>query len=263
MVAKAKNYIVQRHSPDWLAFDLESSRTFLRSLGFNESIVIDFAAIWDGTFAVDYLSFRHRIQDISTRNYRATAGATMVDLETFEARSAADDLAIFVDDDDWLHADVFTVIRGAVSPDGASWGNIVVGGEFNAQSSEAAARQIDIRTISPRLYTNNYAVGRVAIERLGLLPVLEHHQAERSRQEGRFRPAIVRRYLSATNKHPCSTLSARRYLESPDFIADPRRVIGSQRDTLAATPFTHDTRWVAPLVGELLALLNDTLRPRA
>jgi hypothetical protein len=256
-----KNYIVQRHSPDWLTFDIESSRIFLRGLGLEESIVVDFAAIWDRSFAVDYRNFRQRIQDISTRNYASVAGGSVLDLAAFERRRGGEgDLAIFVDDDDWLHRDVFDLVRSAASRDGASWGSIIIGGEFNPQSINSANRQIEIRAISSRLYTNNYAVGRSAIDRLGLLPLLEHHQAQLTLQEGRFRPSIVRRYLSATNKHPCSTLSARRHLESTEFLANPRGVIASQRDALAGSAFTHDTQWTAPMVADLLALLDDALR---
>ena len=32
-----ENYIVERHSPAWLSFDLEQSRGFLRSVGLDES----------------------------------------------------------------------------------------------------------------------------------------------------------------------------------------------------------------------------------
>src|SRR2546429_230354 len=111
-----KNYIVVRHSPDWLSFDIESSRIFLRSLGIKDSIVVDFAAIWDRTFAVDYRTFRQRIKDISTRNYAAVADATVLDLADFERRRGGErDLTIFVDDDDWLHGDVFNLIRTAAS----------------------------------------------------------------------------------------------------------------------------------------------------
>ena len=255
-----RNYIVHRHSPDWLSFDLESSRAFLRSLGMNESIVIDFAAIWDRAFAVDYRHFRQRIQDISVASYKAVTDATVLDLQAFEGRRGADDdLAVFVDDDDWLRVDVFEQARRGASPDGACWGSIVVGGEFNPAPG-TTDRQVDVRTIAPRLYTNNYATARRAIGRLGLLPLLEHHQAQMTLMEGRFRPAIVRHYLSATNKHPCSTLSARRYLETGEFAADPRRVITARRDALAAATLSRDTQWVAPCIAELIALFDDTLR---
>jgi hypothetical protein len=48
-----KNLIVLRASPGWTTFDLEYSRDFLKSLRLPESLVIDFAAIWDRHFKLD------------------------------------------------------------------------------------------------------------------------------------------------------------------------------------------------------------------
>ena len=53
-----KNLIVLRASPDWATFDLGHSRDFLKSLRLPEDLVIEFAAIWDRHFKLDYRGLR-------------------------------------------------------------------------------------------------------------------------------------------------------------------------------------------------------------
>jgi hypothetical protein len=53
-----KNLLVLRASPDWTTFDLEHSRDFLKSLRLPEDLVIEFAAIWDRHFKLDYRGLR-------------------------------------------------------------------------------------------------------------------------------------------------------------------------------------------------------------
>ena len=48
------NFIVVRHSPDWLSFDPETSRAFCIKLNLPETLIIDFIAVWDAEVAVDY-----------------------------------------------------------------------------------------------------------------------------------------------------------------------------------------------------------------
>src|SRR5258708_38655874 len=41
------NYVVVRHSPDWLSFDPEASRAYCLSNRMPETLIVDFMAIWD------------------------------------------------------------------------------------------------------------------------------------------------------------------------------------------------------------------------
>jgi hypothetical protein len=53
------NYIVIRHSPDWLSFDLEASRAFCISVGAPETLIIGFVAVWDAMVGLDYRRSRY------------------------------------------------------------------------------------------------------------------------------------------------------------------------------------------------------------
>jgi hypothetical protein len=54
------NFIVVRHSPDWLSIDPESSRAFCVKLNVPETLIIDFMAFWNAAVAVDF----HRCRPI-------------------------------------------------------------------------------------------------------------------------------------------------------------------------------------------------------
>src|SRR5665213_2795705 len=128
---RPRNIIVRRSSPDWAHFDIEKSRQFLARIGLDENIIVDFAAIWDANFAIDFCQFRQRVKDIATRTLRSVGNAVLVELADFKPRSCADDdLVVFIDDDDWLNSGLVDAIRPGSSPDGAIWGSVVVGDGF-------------------------------------------------------------------------------------------------------------------------------------
>jgi hypothetical protein len=258
---RPRNIIVRRSSPDWAHFDIEQSRQFLARIGLDETIIVDFAAIWDATFAIDYCRFRQRVKEIATRTLRAVRNAALVELADFKPRTCGDDdLIAFIDDDDWLHLDLFDAIRSGSSADGAIWGSVVVGDGFLGRKPDAVA-QIELRPIKRWVFTNNYAVTGRLLKRLAAGAVIEHDHAHEAMLRGKFQPAIVRRYLSATNKHPCSILSATHHLQT-DFRQDPRSVIAQRRSALAEARLTVDTKWMAREVSDFLALYDQTLAQR-
>lgn len=224
-MSSPNNYIVLRHSPDWLSYDLEQSRSFCATANVPEGTVLDFVALWDQTMAVDYRRFRHVIKRIALANFHAVAEGRFCTTTEFEAiATSLEDLIVFVDDDDWLAPDLFVRLRHMPHlTDGAMWGSIRLGPVFSHPPQPPPYGIFHPRPIDNVLYTNNYAVSGLAMARLGWSSLYEHFDAQQQYNAAAYRPATVSEYLSVANKHPCSTLAAKFFLESQAFRADPRR----------------------------------------
>ena len=103
LMPMAENYIVVRASPDWLSFELNSSRAFCKRNGLPETTVIDFATLWDATFAIGYRQIRDSIKKVSLDNFASVRSAQVINHEAFRNDTFGNDaLIVFVDDDDWL-----------------------------------------------------------------------------------------------------------------------------------------------------------------
>jgi hypothetical protein len=256
------NYIVQRQTPDWLNFDVEQSRPFLKSAGLDEGLVVEFVGIWDKAFRIGYREWRDRIKTISVANYRAVENARLISRANFDAIPVApDDLVVFVDDDDWLRADLFNRLRGLnVSGHGARWGSVRVGLVGGPTRFDPDISQIALRPLSPVLFTNNYAVTGALLQIAGTDRLFQHFVAQMGIRSGHFQPVPVAVYLSAANKHVCSTMSARHLLASEHFRTDPKTVVSATYDDLNAATIPAAAEWIRPALSEYLALFAEAIR---
>lgn len=80
----SKNLIILRSSPDWINFDFESSRAFLKSSGLPENLVIDFAALWNRHFKVDYCSVRARLKVLALQTFKDVREASFLCYEEWD-----------------------------------------------------------------------------------------------------------------------------------------------------------------------------------
>jgi hypothetical protein len=266
------NYIVIRHSPDWLSFDPEASRAFCVRCNLPEALIIDFMALWDAAIAVDYRQFRFRIKEIARQNLASVEHARIIsdaDLRALalEGKVVRDALVVFVDDDDWLAPHLFARLREFASVgagvDGFRWGSVRLGRDFNqgplagADANFALHPTLTLRPIDQRaIHTNNYAVSGAALGRLGIDAVCEHFDAS-GLDVGRFAPTTVAQYLSCANKHPASTWAAYLLLGSGEFRRDLRADIRRWAEGVMAVPLPVDLAWMAPPRDQLAALLAD------
>jgi hypothetical protein len=133
---RGTNFIVVRHSPDWLSFDPGVSRAFCVQRNLPETLVIDFMAVWDGAVAVDYRQFRFRIKEIAQQTLVSVKHAQIISDAALRALALAgkvppDALVVFVDDDDWLAPHLFARLREFASVgagvDGFRWGSVRLG----------------------------------------------------------------------------------------------------------------------------------------
>jgi hypothetical protein len=266
------NFIVVRHSPDWLSFDPESSRAFCVKRNFPETLIIDFMAIWDAAVAVDYRQFRFRIKEIAQQTLASVEHAQVIGDADLCALALAgqvppDALVAFVDDDDWFAPHLFTRLREFASVgagvDGFRWGVVRLGRDLNtldADANFALHPTVTLRPIDQTIKTNSYAVRGIALERLGVDAVCEHIDAQAQYDAGRFAPATVAEYLSCTNKHPASTMAAHHLLGSEEFRRDLRADIRRWVEGIMAVQLPVDLAWIQAPRDQLATLLTDAAR---
>jgi len=271
---RGSNYIVLRHSPDWLSFDPESSRAFCVKSGFPETLIIDFMAVWDAAVAVDFRQFRLRLKEIAQQTLLRVEGGRIIGDAAFRTLALAgevppDALVVFIDDDDWLAPHLFTRLRELAAADagvdGFKWGPVRLGRDFNltmdADTAFALHPTLTLRPID-RIYTNNYAVSDAALGRLGIDAVCEAFSALTQFESGRFAPDTVAQYLSCTIRHPTSATVASFLLGSEDFRRDPRADIGRWSEGVMSVPLPVDLAWMDAPRQQLAALLADAARSR-
>jgi hypothetical protein len=258
MARMPRNYIVLRDSPDWLSYSDQQSRDFCSRFALPQNTIIDFISMWDAALAVDYRHFRHVMKDTALANFRQVRGAIFLEHADFRAIAAQpDDLVVFVDDDDWLAPDLFIRLRDAADGhDGAKWGSIRVGPVFSHLQQTPAHGIFYARPIDETLYTNNYMVSGRALARLGVDELFEHRDAQRKFDAGTYRPKTVPRYLSAANKHPCSTMAALFFLSFEPFRRNPRAEISRFADALMRSSAEANTPWIVEPVRTLHSLLE-------
>jgi hypothetical protein len=266
------NFVVVRHSPDWLSFDPETSRAFCVKLNVPETLIIDFMAFWNAAVAVDYRQFRFRLKEIAQQTLVSVEHAQVISDADLRALALAgrvppDALVAFVDDDDWLAPHLFARLREfawvATGGDGFRWGVVRLGRDLytlDPDANFALHPTVTLRPIDQTIYTNSYALRGIALERLGVDAVCEHIDAQAQYDAGRFAPATVAEYLSCTNKHPASTMAAHHLLGSEEFRRDLRADIRRWVEGVMAVPLPVDLAWMEAPRDQLAALLTDAAR---
>jgi hypothetical protein len=246
MARMPHNYLVLRNSPNWLSYNDRQSRDFCTRFALPENTIIDFIAMWDAALDVDYRLFRHIMKGTSLANFRQVHDSIFLEHVDFRAMALEpDDLIVFVDDDDWLAPDLFTHLRDAPGQDGAKWGSVRVGPVFSHSPETPAHGVLYDRPIDDVLYTNNYATTGHSLIRLGLEQLFEHRDAQRQFDVGAYRPNTVPQYLSAANKHPCSTMAVLFFLSFEPFRRDPRTEISRFAEALARSSPEPNVHWIA------------------
>lgn len=261
MMPIPQNYIVLRDSPDWLSYDGRQSRDFCARFALPENTIIDFISIWDSALDVDYRNFRHVMKGTAIINFKQVHDSTFLEHAQFRTIvPEPDDLVVFVDDDDWLAPDLFIRLREAPRiHDGAKWGSIRVGPVFSHLPETPAHGIFYARPIDQVLYTNNYAVTGRALVRLGLERLFEHRDAQTQCDVGAYKPETVPQYLSAANKHPCSTMAVLFLLSFEPFRSDPRAEISRFADALAELSLEPNTSWTAEPIRKLQSLVETAV----
>lgn len=256
-----KNLLILRASPDWSTFDIERSRDFLRRLRLPEDLVIEFAALWERHFKVDYRSVRAQLKALALQTYNDVRQASLLRHEEWHGDGQPDGRVAFVDDDDWLSPGLFESLPATTSgEEGVRWGSLRLGRVF--ASNGYAEPPIQRRPLDRVVYTNNYAVTARALRRLGRAALFEHDAAQKSFDQPDFTLVTSEKYLSCAVKHPCCTMSANYLMSLDDFRSDPRREMSKFMESLYAMPLDGMEEWLKEPFALFRRVMTDAVRPR-
>jgi len=254
-----RNLIILRSSPDWINFDLEKSRNFLRVRGIPEELVIDFAALWNKHFKIDYCSIRARLKSLALQTYKEVQGAILLRSEEWDGTEA--ERISFVDDDDWMSRTLFESLPEKTSgEDGVRWGSLRFGRKFAADGYSDPI--IMRRSLDRIVYTNNYAVTARAFNRLGREALFEHYHAQDAFDRPDFALTTCDMYLSCAVKHPCCTVSAMYLMSLDHFRADPRREMSRFMEAIDAMRLEDIPEWLREPVTGFRQIMTEAVRPR-
>lgn len=256
--------IVLRQSPNWGEMSDEAFRAqseeFCRLIGRPHDQVYRTATLWNDTFAVDFLTMRQRIKEISLNNFRSVQGATLQTVAAESGGGAADGVAyIFVDDDDWLHPDLAEML---VAPRREAFrfgcpAIVWTSGAFGVPGQPVFHRRVNDGTC----YTNNYAViPGLITNKVGWVDrVCQHFDAERTLQES----GAIRHHelCSIANKHPLSTMRLESLLKAGFSGEILRR--GVEQFVERCEQIDHfldgDVQWARPMMLEMRKLFGALL----
>ena len=250
--------VVVRQSPDWRntphAELIENSREFCRSVGdatgLSENFIADVVAVWDETFKIPFFGVRAVMKDIAQQNLASVRRARIAGNDA--APDSRDRMTIFIDDDDWLHPDIFSMMRPHLTDDadGYIFGNIL------------CTRDIELRNIENGCYTNSYAItpAFAAADPQNFRRAYQHWDANAVFHAAGFRRVYVPLYLSATNKHPASAMKLKDGLQDNDLSAlTLRRLVEKYVDEGASSEVPREARWTSPYRERVRKVFADTL----
>lgn len=273
------NFLVVRRSPNWRSYDLGETVGFLRRLNhigavnlerpWPETLIVEFAALWDEELSLSYAEFRARSKEIALDSALHT-GARVIFLDQWEKDGGYPDLfalvrggdnLVFTDDDDWLHPGVFDAVETSTGL-GAYWNFVFTG---HIESSEPglaiAGKNILKRPATDHLFTNNYAVKGDLVRDIGVQSCIEHYVMQHSFDLLKDDFVRLDRYLSAANRGPCSSTSIQLNRPGLSSRADIRAYMERYSLAMEAIVTDADTDWIRPYVAQVQSLVRQALRP--
>lgn len=250
-------HVLVRQSPDWSgdpARLLDDSRAFCRLIGRPEELIVEAVRLWDATFDVPFFAVRAEMKRIAQDNLRRVRHAVACDRASFDPeRVDASALYLFIDDDDWLHPQLPARVRPHRSPtaDGYRFGSIKFGDP------------IELRALDDTCYTNNYAVaGGYLRSEEHLARVEQHWSADAWFRHPEFTAVNVPLHLTATNKHPCSTLVLEECLKQERSGEALMRMLHGYLHALEAS-LPPQAAWIAPYARRVRQFFRPLLRSPA
>jgi hypothetical protein len=255
------NLVVLRASPDWMNFDIESTRAYLRRFALPETLIIEFDDLWRRHFKSDFRSIRAQLKALALQTYEGVRQASFIRHEDWNAAASPKGWTAFVDDDDWMSPALFESLPAPRPGDGGvRWGSLRLGRIFAAGGYDQPI--IQARPIDRVVYTNNYAVTALALEQFGRASLFEHDAAQKTFDRPDFAPAVSGKYLSCAVKHPCCTMSINYLMTLDSFRSDPPRELAKFMAALAAMPAQTTEEWLRKPLRRFQEIMSNAVRPR-
>jgi hypothetical protein len=247
-----RNWIVVRNSPDWLNFNLESSRGMMKRINLPETLIIDYAAIWDRVLPVSFREFRHELKQMSFRNFHTVENAVILSIANILDFAELDRI-VFTDDDDWFDPLLF---RHEANEAGLKWKSIRLGLGFSRAETEVLTFRNDEQTI----FTNNYLITGRSLHANGLDSLLEHYNASATFEAGKYKPLRSSVYLSCANKSLASVVAAMHLMTKDDFVGRPELTFEAYRQAIANVQVPFEYPWLKSILTEYQALVSTTFK---
>jgi len=257
----SKNLLILRASPDWINFDINNSRLFLRSTGLPEDLVIEFSSLWDRHFKIDYRNVRAQLKTLAFETFNAVRHASLLRNEEWDGTGKPGGRVTFVDDDDWMSPGLFESLPTTTcGEEGVRWGSLRLGRIFAANGYTVPI--IQRRPLNRIVYTNNYAVTARSLRRRGRFSFFGHDAAQYTFDQPDFALITSENYLSCAVKHPCCTMSANYLMSLESFRADPQREMLDFMESLAAAYPDSIEEWLRKPFTRFREIMADAVRPR-
>jgi hypothetical protein len=137
--------------PDWknMTKDKFFSQEFNHTQKYWENLlklIWEFIEIWDRNCQLSFFEYRQRIQEIALSNIRNVTNCELI-FHKEDLKMRDGDFFVAIDDDDWLHPNVFKELENYKNSDIVVWNHTIL--KYNGLIETPPAL---------KLFTNNYAV---------------------------------------------------------------------------------------------------------
>lgn len=216
---QAKLFIVLRQTPDWKNISytdfVEQSQKFCLTIGRPINQVKNTVDLWNNTFNISFFEVRQRMKEISIDNFNCVKNSLFFpESAQFDLENHADNIVLFIDDDDWINPNIIRYIRCHIEKyDGFVWGSAAYGGR--------EGEVLTLRAFDGFCHTNNYAITTRCLKKQGIDRFYQHFSANEAFKA--IQVKMISAHLTVTNKHPCSTLFLENTLKN-NFSSESLRV---------------------------------------
>jgi len=301
-------FIVERHHIDWGQIadryrqtGIYDKKDFLPDPlpRFFPTEITDYIDIWNATFAVDFFSCRHKLNQIARKTWEAVDTAKIVKItdlpEISQHLQSSLGVCCLVDDDDWFAPDLAAALEEAHTGKAhvVRWPSPVFAGDFEVRKVPKHLPRLSLKLYKfaekhPRIYpllptrllgkgqfpgsrvthpdvllqTNNYCLtSRFFRESSQDIPhVIDHVNASYYILRSSYSlDTIENLALSATNKHPCSVTVLARATKSKNPQKQLREWVSQYVETAQNSNVPPFMSWAQTAVDETITLFLQAL----
>jgi hypothetical protein len=222
---------------------------------------------WDRTFKTSFFECRSLIKNLANDHLHALKNVNILENREHLHSLNSSDYILFSDDDDFYHPEIYEHLHNliAISNGVIVWPDYVYGYhvDWQTRAIEANLNSVKLREIGDisafsAVKTNNYALPKSLVDKLGIDSVMNHDSASRSLiQLGGITQA--NQPLSFVNRHPCSYLVL---THSGGHREDFIRLVKEYAEAVVAEEIHESPFWISPIIAELQQIFRNVYKSR-
>lgn len=211
--------------------------------------------LWDKSFKMNFLNYRHSLASISMNNYKATGCKILKGylefLDWYE--SDEDGIVVPIDDDDYLSPDLANLVNEFDDDS-----NVVVWPHYVLHS---VTRLHFGNTTGSRLHSNNWAVRKSYLKTLDdkqarQLVLLSHAHADTHFKNNNIKRQVIDNVYSVYNRHAASLSFIRTKIDQEDFHAELPK---AAKRPVSIDSVPEAINWIKTYLDDI-AKLNTAIR---